>query len=185
MIPNYSLQCDVPAFGGATPELRRYVPKLAMRSICYLILCIAVFPLLATASPDAGRVPIVLSPLVLGEDFHADCGTYVFIKNVDSGESPFLAWTSTPAQIRLNGQLMQLNIDREKWTSKRPHKSTLGDHGTIRLSASGVAISVAVRLTSVCPDESSSCESETFAGKMTIRANGSKRTFDIHGGQGC
>lgn len=164
----------------------RYVSNMNQRSICEILLS-GFFALtyISTMAQEVGTKPMVLSPLVPQKDFDANCGTYIYIKGTDSGDSPFLAWTSSPAQIRINGKLTKLNLDAEKYKSKIPGQNSVGDIGIFRLSRDHLFINITTRVSGVCPADLLECESVKFDGEMIINMHSKKQKFAIRGMTGC
>lgn len=138
----------------------------------------------AVAQP-AGTPPFMLTPLNLSQDIAPGCGTLVYLKGVDSGDSPYLGWTDEAPKIRLNGRMLALQLVEEKWQPIRRGRSSRGDRGLLRLSGENLTVEIKARLTRVCSRDTPECESEDFDGVMTLKSKDASRSFGILGNRGC
>ena len=149
-----------------------------------LILMFILIEKLASAQP-VGAASFVLSPLSINQDIAPGCGTLVYLKGVDSGDSPHLGWTGGAPKIRLNGRTLTLQLVEEKWQHARRDRSSRGDRGLLRLSGEDLKVEIKPRLTRVCARNMPECESEDFDGVMTLKSGEASRSFDILGNRGC
>ena len=121
----------------------------------------------------------------LKEEFKYGCGCAFHMPIGEKGIGALLLqWLyEEPAQIRLNGVLRNLKIENAE-PSNEVVTPAVGDSKHFLLGGDGVGIRIQCATMSVCPPDSTECES-IHQGMMTIQSGSDKAIYPVRGGCGC